>query len=221
MAKEKVEIMVDGGKAAAGPVFGQKFGPLKMDIQQILGEINKKTADFKGMKVPVTVIVDTKDKSFELEIGTPPVSELIKKEMGLDKGTGTQKIKKIGNIGIEQVIKITKMKRDSMITRDLKAAVKSVVGSCGSLGLLIESKSAKQINEEIDNGAFDSFISAGKTEISPDKKNMLKEELDRINAELEKEYSKEAVKVEETAVAAPSEDTKKDAKAEKKEEKKK
>ena len=80
MSKEKVDVMVEGGKASAGAAMGQAFGPLGVDMKAILDKINEKTAEFKGMKIPVTVIVDTETKEFELEIGTPPVSELIKKE---------------------------------------------------------------------------------------------------------------------------------------------
>ena len=109
MSKEKVDVMIEGGKASAGPAMGQAFGPLGVNIQDILAKINEKTADFKGMKVPVTVIVDTGDKSFELEIGTPPVSELIKKELNLQKGSGLQKMKKSANMAIEQIIKIARM----------------------------------------------------------------------------------------------------------------
>ena len=68
MSNEKVEVMVEGGKATAGPAMGQAFGPLGVNIQEILAKINEKTADFKGMKVPVTVIVDTDDKSFDFFI---------------------------------------------------------------------------------------------------------------------------------------------------------
>ena len=218
MSKEKVEVMVEGGKASAGPAMGQKFGPLGVNIQDILEEINKKTADFKGMKVPVTVIVETDDKSFELEIGTPPVSELIKKEINLGKGSGLQKIKKVGNLSIEQIVKIAKMKSDSMLSKDLKSSVKSVVGSCGSLGLLVESKSAVEINEEIDKGTYNEIIDSEKTEASDDKLKQLNDDLKRINAELEKEYSKELSKAEEEE-EKPAEGDEKAENGDKKEEK--
>jgi len=218
MGKEKVEILVEGGKASAGPVMGQKFGPLKVDIQKILEEINKKTVDFKGMKVPVIVLVDTKDKSFEIEIGTPPVSELIKNEVGLDKGSGVQKIKKSGNMSMEQVIKISKMKKDSMLTNDLKSIVKTVIGSCGSLGLLVEGKTPVEINEDINKGLYDELIKSEKTEPSSEKLKQLKEDLVTINAALEKEFSKELTKAGEKGTEEVKEDTKA---APKKEEKKK
>ena len=65
MAKETIETLIEGGKASAAPPLGPALGPLKVNIGQVVADINKKTADFKGMKVPVKVIVDTKTKEFE------------------------------------------------------------------------------------------------------------------------------------------------------------
>ena len=95
MAKETVESLVEGGKASAAPPLGPALGPLKINIGQVVAEINKKTAAFAGMKVPIKIIVDTETKEFEVEVGSPPVSELIKKELGLEKGSGTPNKNKI------------------------------------------------------------------------------------------------------------------------------
>ena len=201
MSNEKVEVMVEGGKATAGPAMGQAFGSLGVNIQDILAKINEKTVDFKGMKVPVTVIVDTDDKSFDLEIGTPPVSELIKKELSIQKGSGLQKIKKSANMAIEQVIKVAKMKTDSMLSKDLKASVKSVVGSCGPMGIVVEGKQLDVINKEIDEGKYDDQINSEKTEVDEDKLKQLSSDLIALNDSLEKRYSKELAKIEEDKAA--------------------
>ena len=190
MSKEKVDVMVEGGKASAGAAMGQAFGPLGVDMKAILDKINEATAEFKGMKIPVTVVVDTETKEFELEIGTPPVSELIKKELGLQKGSGKAAIEKVGNLAIEQVIKVAKMKQGSLLVNDLKGAVKSVIGSCGAMGVLVESKIPVEINEEIDNGTYDKEITEGKTEPSSEKLQKLKGELADIKDVLEKQVKK-------------------------------
>jgi large subunit ribosomal protein L11 len=200
MSKEKVEVMIEGGKASAGPAMGQAFGPLGVNIQDILAKINEKTSDFKGMKVPVTVIVDTDDKSFDLEVGTPPVSELIKKELNLKKGSGLQKIKKSANMAIEQVIKVAKMKTDSMLSKTLKASVKSVVGSCGPMGIVVESKQLNVVIKELDEGKYDEQINSGKTDVSDEKLKQLSSDLTAMNDSLEKRYSKELAKIEEQKV---------------------
>ena len=145
MSKETIDLMVDGGKAAAGATMGQSLGPLGVNIQNVLKLINEKTVDFKGMQVPVKVIVDTQTKEVEITVGTPFTSELIKKELGIEKGSGVPHKIKVGNLAIEQVIKIAKMKKDSMLANNLKSAVKNVVGTCAQMGVLVEGKDSNLI----------------------------------------------------------------------------
>ena len=79
---ETIEVLVEGGKASAGPPLGPALGPLGVNVMQVVNAINEKTKHFDGMKVPVKVIVDPKTKGFEIEVGTPPVTALILKELG-------------------------------------------------------------------------------------------------------------------------------------------
>lgn len=214
MPTENIEMMIEGGKATAVPAISQKLGPLKINIQQVLQDVNKKTASLEGMQVPVKLAVDTKTKEYKIEIGTPPTTELIKKELGLQKGSGTPDKQKIANISIEQCIKISKMKMDSMFTDNLKSALKSVTGSCNSLGILIEGKTSDQIKKEIDSGMYNNEIESEKTECSEEKKKILQAQLkevqERITKELEKLKAAEAApkeeKKEEVAVEAPKEE---------------
>ena len=180
MSKETIDLMVDGGKAAAGATMGQSLGPLGVNIQNVLKLINEKTIDFKGMQVPVKVIVDTQTKEVEITVGTPFTSELIKKELGIEKGSGVPHKIKVGNLAIEQVIKMAKMKRDSMLANNLKSAVKNVVGTCAQMGVLVEGKEIKIINEEINTGKYDKEINAGKTEMSEEKIKLIKEQTANI-----------------------------------------
>ncbi len=234
MSKEKIEIIVEGGKATAGAVLGKALGPLKVNTQNVLKLINEKTASFGGVKVPVTIIVDTETKEFTCEVGSPPVSELIKKELNLKKGSGQPNKEKIANLSIEQVIKIALMKKDSMLDKSLKSAVKSVIGSCNSLGCLIESKISKEINKEIDSGKYDKEIEAKATETSPEKVKELQNNLIQIQekqkaiAEAEKAKEEEKEKAKEEAKEEKPEEGKEEKaegeeerKEEKKEEKKK
>lgn len=229
--KEKIELMVEGGKAVANATVGQTLGPLKINIADVLSKINEKTSSFKGMKVPVKVIVDTTTKEIEIEVGSPPASELIKKEVKIEKGAGEPNKNKIANIAIEQVIKIAKMKQNSMFANNLKAAVKSVIGSCNSMGILVEGKTAVEINPEVNAGKYDNEISTEKTDISPEKaeqlnvqlvevQNRLKKELEKLAAEEEKvaEVVKEEKPAEGAAAAEPKEETKKEVKEKTKEE---
>jgi len=188
--KEKVEALIEGGKATAAPPLGQALGPLGVNIGQIISEINKKTEAYKGMKVPVTIEVDPETKEFSISIGTPPVSALIKKELNLDKGSGMPDKDKKGNLAIEDVIKIAKMKIDSMIVKDLKGAVKCIVGSCNSLGVLVEGKTSVEINKDINAGVYDKQISEESTEVSAEKRQLLKEQLEQVRQKFSKVLEK-------------------------------
>ena len=87
MAKDTVEVLIEGGSATPGPPLGPALGPLGINMMQVVEEINKKSADFAGMKVPVIVSVDRDTKEFEIEIGTPPTTSLIMEELGIEKAS--------------------------------------------------------------------------------------------------------------------------------------
>ncbi|MHA1463367.1 MAG: 50S ribosomal protein L11, partial [Candidatus Heimdallarchaeota archaeon] len=131
---ETIEALVEGGKASAGPPLGPALGPMGVNIMQVINTINEKTKDFDGMKVPVKVIVDPKTKEFEVEVGTPPAASLILKELGAEKGSGAPSTHKIGNLTIDQVIKVAKMKYDNLLGKELKQKTKEIIGTCVSLG---------------------------------------------------------------------------------------
>ncbi len=200
MSKEIIEILVEGGKAAAGAELGGKLGPLKIDIADTIKKINEKTSDFKGMKVPVKIIIQTETKNVEIEVGTPPASELLKKELNIKKGSPKPNKIKVANAAIEQIIKVAKMKQDSMFVNDLKAAVKNIIGSCNAAGILVEGKLPTELIKEIDQGAHDDIISKGLTEVNPEKIKLLKEQFREVElkqqAELEKLKEEQAAKAE-------------------------
>jgi len=211
MTKEKIDALVEGGKASAAPPLGPALGPLKVNIGEIVAEINKKTSAFKGMKVPVTVIVDTETKKFEIEIGTPPMSQLIKKELNLKKASGIPNKDKVANMSIEQTIKVAKMKQDSLLINNLRSAVKTVVGSANAAGILVEGKIAVEINPEIDAGKYDKEIEAEATEHSEEKTAILKEQLETVR----KQFAGELEKIAVAKKAKAEKDAQKTAKAEK------
>jgi len=130
---KKIEVLVEGGKATAAPPLGPQLGPLGVNTGKIVEEINKKTASLAGMQVPVRIVVDEKTKEFEIEVGTPPIASLIKKELKLDKGSGEAGIKRVGDLSEEQVKKIAMSKFGS----DAEAFVSQVKGTCRSMGVTI------------------------------------------------------------------------------------
>jgi len=148
--------------------------------------INEKTKSFSGMQVPVKVIVDTSTKAFEIEIGTPPTSQLLKKETGILKGAGNPKTDKVADLKIEQVIKIALMKETTLLGNNLHAKIKQIIGTCNSMGILIEGVSAKEAVILVNEGKFDKKIKERKTELSAEELKELEEEKKRLQAEIEK-----------------------------------
>ncbi len=154
MPVQVVEVLVTGGKATPGPPLGPAIGPLGLNVKQVVDEINRKTKDFEGLAVPVKIIVK-EDRSFEIEVGVPPVSALVKRELGIEKGAHKPKHEVVGNLTMEQVIKIAKMKKQQMLSYSLKAAVKEVLGTCVSMGVTVEGRHPKEIIEEINEGKIE------------------------------------------------------------------
>ncbi|HDD31667.1 MAG TPA: 50S ribosomal protein L11 [Thermococcus litoralis] len=156
MAKKQiVEVLVEGGKATPGPPLGPAIGPLGLNVKQVVDRINEATKDFAGLQVPVKIIVDPVTRQFEIEVGTPPVSQLIKRELGLEKGSSEATRNIVGNLTMEQVLKIAKAKKQQMLAADLKAAAKEVIGTALSMGVTVEGKDPREVQKEIDEGIYD------------------------------------------------------------------
>ncbi|MDD1713081.1 MAG: 50S ribosomal protein L11 [Methanoregulaceae archaeon] len=152
-----VEVLVSGGKATAGPPIGPALGPLGINVKAVVDLINTKTASFNGMQVPVKIEVDDK-KNFTVSVGVPPTTALIKKEVNIEKGSPEPATKVVGNLPIEAAIRIAKMKRDDMLSYDLKCAVKEVVGTCVSVGVTVDGKKPKDAIAAVNAGDYDKLL---------------------------------------------------------------
>ena len=129
--------------------MGTTLGPLGLNISQIINDINEKTKGFKGIQVPVKLEVNPKTKEYALTVGTPPVSQLIKAKLKLEKGSGNAGNEVVGDISLEDLKGISKSKMESNITLDEKAMLKQVVGTCVSMGITVDGKSAKEVVKTI------------------------------------------------------------------------
>jgi large subunit ribosomal protein L11 len=154
-----IKVLVEGGKASAGAPLGPALGPLGVDIGQVVSQINEKTKGFSGMKVPVTVSVDAGTKTFEIQVGSPPTSALIKKEIGLDKGSGNPKTEFKADISIGQVKKLAEMKLENMASYTLKSAAREIIGVCNSMGVTVGGKPAKEAQKDVAEGKYDGQLS--------------------------------------------------------------
>ena len=155
MGEQKISSLVTGGAASAGPPLGPALGPLGVNIMEVINAINEKTKDFEGMKVPVSVIVDSDTKKYEIEIGIPSASALIMKEAGIQKGSGTSGTEWAGDITMDAIVKVANTKLEKSYASSLKSVAKTIVGTCVSAGVKIEGKTPKEITAEINEGKWD------------------------------------------------------------------
>lgn len=155
MGEQKVSSLVTGGAASAGPPLGPALGPLGVNIMEVINAINDKTKDFEGMKVPVTVIVDSDTKKYEIEIGIPSAAALIMKEAGIQKGSGTSGSEWVGDVTMDAIIKVANTKLEKSYASSLKSVAKTIIGTCLALGVKIEGKTPKEMTVEINEGKWD------------------------------------------------------------------
>jgi large subunit ribosomal protein L11 len=190
----QIKLLAEGGNMKPGPALSQKLGPAGVNINQVIQKVNESTKNFLGMKVPVELDINNNTKEISIQVFSPPVAELLKKELKVDKGSGNQKNLNVENASIEQIILIAKTKFPNLLCRDLKSAVKTVVGSCLSLGILIENKNPVDIEREIEEGKYDKEIQEEKTETSEEKKKELNDYFLEIKEKQEKSAKQQETK---------------------------
>jgi large subunit ribosomal protein L11 len=130
---------------------------LGVNVAQVVAKINELTQDLNGMQVPVKVIVKSRTE-FEVEVGTPPTSALIIKEIGIEKGSGDKTI--VGNLTMEQVIKIANIKRHGLLSKSMRHAAREIIGTAGSLGATIEGMPSKEAQLAVASGKYDEILEA-------------------------------------------------------------
>lgn len=155
---QTISSLVTGGEASAGPPLGPALGPMGVNILQIISAINEQTKEFQGMKIPVTVSVDTDTKKWEIKVGIPSASALLLKDAGIQKGSGTSGTEWVGEVSADMIAKIAKVKLETSYASSLKAVAKQIVGTCVSLGIKVEGKTPKEFTAEINEGKWDSKL---------------------------------------------------------------
>ncbi len=209
-----IKLLIDGGDMKPGPTVAQKLGPMGVNMGKVISEVNKVTQQFKGMKVPVELDIDEKTKDFTVQTSSPPTSELLKKELNLEKGSSDHKNMKMGNASIEDIIKITKVKYPNMLEKSFKNAIKSILGTCASIGILVENTEPNELIQEVNKGKFDKEINDQLSETNPEKRKKLNDYFTEIKSEQDKKIEEEkkeaeeaeAKKAEEAAEAKPGEE---------------
>lgn len=160
---EKISLFLENGKVVIDKTLEKRLNELQLNLDKILEEIREKTKEYEGIKLQAIIEIDTETKKYSIKIKAPTTSYLIKKVLGIEKAKITKEEKEkgmnIGNLKFDQVIKIAKIKMEDLESKNLKNAVKQIIGSCVSMqGILIENKNPKEILGEVKEGKWDDFI---------------------------------------------------------------
>lgn len=134
--KVVVKIAIQAGSANPAPPVGTALGPHGIKIMDFCKEFNEKTAPMKGSVIPAIVTIYD-DRTFTFILKQPPVSNMIKKMAGIEKGTGTTGKEKVGKLTMAQVTTIATNKMPDLNTKDIEAAKRSVMGTARSMGVEI------------------------------------------------------------------------------------
>lgn len=143
MAAKKIlttlKVNLPAGEASPAPPLGPALGQHGVAIMDFVKAYNEKTMEMKGNIVPAIITI-YEDRSFEFEIKKAPVSDMIKKKLGLEKGSGTAPRDIVGKLTQKDLEEIANEKIDDLNTEDIEAAMKIVAGSARSMGIEIEKK---------------------------------------------------------------------------------
>ena len=156
--KVTVKALVTGGSASGGPPIGPAVGPTGINIKDVVDEINEKTMVFRGLTVPVRIECDPETKQFEIFIETPSTASLLLKEVGAEKGSSASSEKIIGDLTLDQIVTVVQAKKDKFLEKDLKLAVKSVLGTALSVGITVEGEDPREIQKRVESGEFDDKV---------------------------------------------------------------
>ncbi len=137
MAKKiaaKIKVQIPGGQATPAPPLGPSLAQYGINISEFCQKFNAQTQDRQGLVLPVEITV-YEDRSYDFVIKQPVASQLIKKALGIEKGSGEPNRKKVGKITRAQLREIAKQKIQDMNTDDLEAAVRMLEGTAKNMGI--------------------------------------------------------------------------------------
>ena len=137
MAKQLVGVgkfQIPGGQATPAPPVGTSLGKYGINLGQFVQQFNDRTKEAAGMMIPVVVSVYN-DRSFDFYTKSPPAAVLLKKAVGLAKGSGVPNKTKVGTVTAKQVEEIAKLKMQDMTAGSLEAAMRTIEGTARSMGI--------------------------------------------------------------------------------------
>ena len=134
---KQIKLQIEAGKASPAPPVGPALGSSGVNIMQFVKDFNDRTANQAGLIIPVVISVYA-DKSFDFITKVPPVAVLIKKALGLKKGSGKPNKEKVGKLTLAQVRAIAEQKMPDLNAASIEAAMSMVKGTARSMGVTVE-----------------------------------------------------------------------------------
>jgi len=134
--KAKLKLQIPAGQATPAPPVGPALAPHGLNIKEFCDKFNQLTKNQAGFTIPVEVTV-FEDRTYEFRLKTPPASELIKKAVGIEKGSGEPNKKKVGKITREQIRKIAEQKMPDLNTENIDQAMKIIEAQAKGMGIEI------------------------------------------------------------------------------------
>lgn len=159
MARIKVvKVQIEGGKASNAPPLGPALADAGLNVNEVVEKINSMIEAYKGYTVTVKIVIDLDTKKYDIFLELPTTTSLLLNMAKVSEPSGDPAHKKIGNITLEDVIKVALLKKQELTAKSLKAAVKTILGSARSIGLTVDGKDPKELVAELERGLYDEVL---------------------------------------------------------------
>ncbi len=158
MVWKTVKAKVKGGQASPSPPLGPSLSQYGLDVGRVIDEINKLTKGFEGEEVTVNIYINTETKNYRIEVKSPTTTSLLLKAAGASKPSGDPAHNKVGNITLEDAVKVTLLKKHDLTAKTLKAGLKTILSTAATIGLTVEGKEPKAVLREVEEGHHDELL---------------------------------------------------------------
>ncbi|MDD3487900.1 MAG: 50S ribosomal protein L11 [Candidatus Pacebacteria bacterium] len=135
--KTTLTLQIPAGQANPAPPVGPALGQHGLNIQEFCSQFNERTKEQVGDLIPVEITI-YQDRSFDFKLKQPPVSDLLRKAAGIEKGSGDPLRKKTGKVNRKQLEEIARRKMPDLNTNDIEAAIQMISGTARSMGIEVE-----------------------------------------------------------------------------------
>jgi len=158
MVWKTIKAKIKGGEVTNKPPLGPSLAQYGLPVDEVVAKINELTETLKGIEVSVNIYVDTETKNYRVEVKSPSTSSLLLKAADASKPSGDPAHNKVGNLSLEDVIKVALMKKHELTAKTLKAAVKTVLSTAATIGLTVNGKEPKEVINEVIEGKHDEVL---------------------------------------------------------------